>query len=148
MDPNVVLEPNPDGGEGNRRNSYAGLLGELQFVANARQPDIAYTVSRLASYTANPSMQHVTALKRVLRYLSGTRTYEITYKDAPNQPGLFYGYADAAFANADDDKSTSGYVYIAGGSAITWRSKKQTTIALSSMEAENIALSEAAREAC
>ena len=58
------------------------------------------------------------------------------------------GYADAAYANNEDYKSTSGYVFIAQGGAITWRSKKQTTIALSSMKAEYVAISKAAREAC
>jgi hypothetical protein len=92
-------------------------------------------------------MQHTTALKRVLRYLSGTRTYGITYSSNPQYPALL-GYVDAAYANADDLKSTSGYVFLVGRGAITWRSKKQTTIALSSTEAEYVALSEAAREAC
>jgi hypothetical protein len=147
LDPSVALKPNPDGNAGDRSNSYARLLGELQFLANATRPDIAYAVNRLASYTANPSMQHTTALKRILRYLSGTRTYGITYSSNPQYPALL-GYADAAFANADDLKSTSGYVFLVGGGAITWRSKKQTTIALSTTEAEYVALSEAAREAC
>lgn len=61
LDPNVVLEPNPDGSAGDRSNSYARLIGELQFIANATRPDIAHAISRLSSYTANPTMQHVTA---------------------------------------------------------------------------------------
>ena len=150
LDPNVKLEPNPDGNEGNRSNSFARLLGELQFLANGTRPDIAFAVNRLASYTANPSLQHVTALKRILRYLSGTKDLGITYSKTSTNPqdNSFYGFADAAFANHDDHKSTSGYVFLAAGGAITWKSKKQTSIALSSTEAEYVALSEAAREAC
>jgi hypothetical protein len=151
MDPNIKLEPNPDGGNGNRSNSFAKLLGELQFLANAMCPDIVYAVNRLASYMANPSLQHSTALKRILRYLAGMRDYGITYRkpaeDSPISPNAFYGFADAAYANADDYKSTSGYVFIASGGAVSWRSKKQTTIALSSTEAEYVALSEAGHEA-
>ena len=64
LDPNVTIRPNSEGNEGDRSNTYAQLLGELQFVANSTRPDIAYT--------ANPKMQHWTALKRILRYLSGT----------------------------------------------------------------------------
>jgi hypothetical protein len=60
----------------------------------------------------------------------------------------FYGYSDAAYTNSDDCKLTSGYVFIVAGGVITWRSKKQTTVALSSTEAEYIALSEAGHEAC
>ena len=102
LDPNVMLEPNPDGDVSNRSNSYARLIGELQFLANATRPDIAYAISQLSSYTANPTMQHVTALKHVLRYLSGTKTYVITYSDVLDHPNHFYGYADTTFANADD----------------------------------------------
>ena len=149
LDTNIKLEPNPDGNEGNRSNSFARLLGELQFLANCTRPDIAFAVNRLASYTANPSLQHFTAVKRILRYLAGTQDHGITYsKSYINIDNNFYGFADAAFANHDDLKSTTGYVFLASGGAITWKSKKQATIALSSTEAEYVALSEAAREAC
>jgi hypothetical protein len=151
MDPNIKLEPNPDSSDGNQSNSFAKLLGKLQFLANATRPDITYAVNRLASYTANPSLQHSTALKRILRYFAGTRDYGITYRkpaeDLPISPNVFYRFANAAYANADDYKSTSGYVFIASGGAVSWRSKKQTTIALLSMEAEYVALSEAGHEA-
>jgi hypothetical protein len=79
MDTNDKLEPNPDGTEGNRSNSYARLLGELQFLVNATRPDIAYAVNKLAAYTANPSLKHTGMLKRILRYLVGTKSYTITY---------------------------------------------------------------------
>ena len=72
---------------------------------------------------------------------------KIPQNELQQNNNLFHGYADAAYANTDDYKSTSGYVFVVGGGAIMWRSKKQTTIALSSMEAEYIALSEAGREA-
>ncbi len=141
---NITLGPNPEGNMGDRSNSYAQLLGSLQFLANAMRPDIAYAVSRLASYSTNPSLQHTTAIKRILWYLSGTRDYGIKYSNTPSGPNHFSGYTDAAYANADDCKSTTGYMYLAQRGAITWRSKKQTITALSSMEAEYVALSEAA----
>jgi hypothetical protein len=95
------------------------------------------------------SLQHIGTLKRVLHYLQGTKEYGITYQSqTPQGRNLFYGFADAAYANTDDYKSTSGQVFLAAGGAITWRSKKQTVIALSSTEAEYVALSEAGREAC
>ena len=98
LDPNVQILPNPEGNEGDRSNTYVQLLGELQFVANTTCPDIAFSVNRLASYTANPSMQHQTTLKRILHYLSGTHNYGITYKYAPG-PIIFKGFADAAYDN-------------------------------------------------
>ncbi len=147
LDPNVVLEPNLDGSAGDQSNSYARLIGELQFVANATRPDIAHAISRLSSYTVNPTMQHVSALKRVLRYLSGTRLYGITYGDILGHPNPFLRYADAAFTNLDEQKSTTGYIFMMAGGAITWHSKKQSITALLSTEAEYIALSEAVHEA-
>ena len=143
-------------------------MGELQYLANATRPDISYAVNRLASYTANPSLEHYGSLKRILRYLAGTKDYGITYRksdglnsdtnlfhgltrnNGPANNGdnnLFHGFTDAAFANADDYKSTTGYVFLASEGAITWKSKKQTIIAMSSTESEYVALSEAGREA-
>ena len=153
MDPNNKITANPDGNEGSKSNSYAKLLGELQFLTNATRPDIAYAVNKLSAYTANPSLQHTGAVKRILRYLKGTKNLAIKYstesdKNLQENTNLFHGYADAAYGNMDDYKSTSGYVFIVGNGAITWRSKKQTSVALSSTEAEYVALSEAGREAC
>ena len=147
LNPNVQLVPNPNGEIGNHSNSFARLLGELQYVANATRPNISYAVNRLASYTANPSLQHTTALKCVLWYLSGTRSLGIIYK-ADVEYLNFIGYTDASYANANKRKSISGYVFIASSGAITWSSKKQVTKALSSTEAEYVAMSEAAWEAC
>lgn len=125
------------------------MLGELQFLANATRPDIAHVINKLSVFTANPSLEHTAALRRVLRYLAGTKTYGITYSAMPHKnrgTNLFHGYADAAFTNSYDEKSTSGYVFLVGGGAITWMSKKQSVIALSSTEAEYVAMSEAGCE--
>jgi len=123
----------------------------------------------LGSYTANPSLEHYRSLKQILRYLAGTKDFRITYQKSqddnngtnlfhgltrnygPNnedgETNIFHGFADAAFANADDYKSTTGYVFLVVGGAITWKSKKQTIIAMSSTESEYVALSEAGHEA-
>jgi len=66
MDPKTIIEANSDGTEGSCSNSYAQLLGELQYLANAMQPNIAFAMNRLALYTTNPSMQHMGTLKRLL----------------------------------------------------------------------------------
>jgi len=144
MDLNETFEPNPDEEEGNRSNPYARLLGELQFLSNATRPDIMFVVNKLASYTTNPSLKHISAIKRILCYLAGTKDYSITYMDFTTHPNIFYRYADAAFeGDSKDHKSTAGYIFITGNGAITWRSKKQTIIALSTTEAEYVVLSEA-----
>ena len=149
MDPNIKLVPNPDDNKENWSNSFARLPGELQFLANSTQPNIAFAMNRLAAYTANLSLQHAKALKQILRYLARTKDLGITYSKVPpnENSNFFYGLADAAYTNHDDRKSTSGYVFLAAGGAITWKSKKQTTIALLSTKAEYVALSEAGRKA-
>jgi hypothetical protein len=150
MDPNLKLEPNLDDNERNQSNSFAKLLGSLQFIANSTQLDISYAVNRIAAYTANPGLQNHGAIKQILKYLAGTKTLGITYKKSSDETGtnnLFHGYADAAYVHANDLKSTTGYVFLAGGGAIMWKSKKQTMIALSLTKAEYIALSEAGHEA-
>jgi len=148
LDPHTPLVPNLEGNIGDRSNSFARLLGELQFIVNATRPDIAYAVNRLALYTTNLSLQHVGALKRILQYLSGMRNHGIVYHALPQQPSFFYGYADASYRNADNRRSISGYVFLARNGAITWCLQKQVSIALLSTEAEYVALSEAAQEAC
>jgi hypothetical protein len=150
MDQNGKLGPNPEINEPNCSNSYARLLGELQYILNSMRPDISFAVNKLATYTANPSLQHYGALKQILWYLAGTKTLGITYssKDATKDHNLFHGFANASFASTDDYKSVTGYVFLSAGGTITWKSKKQTIIALSTTKAEYIALSEAGHEAC
>ena len=89
---------------------------------------------------------HVTAVKRVFRYLNGTRNLGITYQ--PTSDTEILGFTDADWAqDISDRKSTSGYVFTLSGGAISWSSKKQTSVALSTMEAEFVALSHATKDA-
>jgi hypothetical protein len=147
LDPNVPVEPNPEEAEGNCSNLFAQLLGELQYLANATRPDIAFAINRLASYTTNPSMKHYDMLKRILRYLAGTKEYAITYRKSYTKSTPVIGYADTAHANTDEQKSTSGIVFTSAGGAILWKSKKQTLSAQSSTKAEYITLAQAGCEA-
>ena len=136
LDPNITLIPNPDGNVGDCSNSFARLLGELQYIANATHPDITYMVNRLTSYIASLSMQHTIVLKQIPHYLSGTRTHSITYKALPKSKEFFSGYADVAYGNADKNRLTTSYNFLAGNRVITWYLRKQISTALSSMEAE------------
>ncbi|GBE89144.1 hypothetical protein SCP_1501500 [Sparassis crispa] len=154
LDPNTVLEkeePETDD-ECDRDNGYASLIGSLMYAAIATRPDIAHAVQRLSSFTANPGMAHWTAAKRVLRYLSGMRELGIIYGPIadvkPEDQSIFVGYSDADYANdIRDHKSISGYIFKLGNGTITWSSKKQTTVASSTTEAEYMASAEAAKEA-
>jgi hypothetical protein len=93
LHPHIKIVPNPEANEPNRCNTFSQCLGELQFLANMTRPDISYPVNRLGAYMANPSLQHYAALKQILRYLSGTRTFGITYRGSKyeiNEGNLFY----------------------------------------------------------
>ncbi|KAJ8463851.1 hypothetical protein ONZ45_g17438 [Pleurotus djamor] len=145
MDPRVKLTKTPPGIT-HEIPQYAAAIGSLMYAAIGTRPDISYAVQCLSQFTSNPSPEHWTAVKRVLRYLNGTRDQSITYtRDTPIE---LSGYANADWgSNPDDRKSITGYVFRLGDEPITWSARKQPTIALSSMEAETMALSSAAREA-
>ena len=144
---NTIIVPNPDESDGDRSNPFTKLLGELQYLADATRPDISYAVNRLGLYMANPSLTHYRLLKRILRYLAGTRNYGITYRRSQTPYMPILGFADTVFANADDKKSTTGLVFLIGGGAVLWKSIHQTLSALSTTEAEFIALAHAGVEA-
>jgi hypothetical protein len=127
------------------RKDYQTLLGGLMYAAITTHPDITYTVQCLLQFSSNPSPAHHTALKCCYQYLKGTCSLRITFR-ANNDPSLML-YSDADWgSNLDNQKSISGYVSTLAGGVVTWQSKKQPTTALSSMEAEYMALSNSTRE--
>jgi transposase InsO family protein len=133
--------------ENHTKPEYATAIGMLMYAAICTRPDISFAVQTLSQFSVNPTKAHWTALKRVYRYLSGTRSFKLTYGGRDTDTELI-GYTDADWAsNQNDRKSISGYVYMIGGGAITWNSKKQPIVALSSAEAEYIAESHSGREA-
>ena len=129
---------------------YQSAIGALMYAACSTRPDISYAVSTLSQFSANPDGTHFGALKRVLRYLQGTRGCSLTYRatEPVNQQPKLFGYKDSDFANDKSDRrSVSGYVFILCSGAISWASRRQKTTALSTTEAEYVAASEAVREA-
>jgi hypothetical protein len=132
---------------------YRSVIGKLNFLEKSTRPDIAYAVHQCARFTANPKLSHAEAVKNIVRYLKGTSRMGIilNHHEKPLEC-----YADASFggdwnrATASHDvstaKSRTGYVILYCGCPITWASKLQTEIALSTTEAEYIALSTALRE--
>ncbi|KAH8271482.1 hypothetical protein KR026_004277, partial [Drosophila bipectinata] len=108
------------------------------------RPDIAFAVSALSQYNTNFGKQHWMAAKRVLRYLKGTQNHGLFYKRSGQN---LVGYADADWAaNIDDRRSFTGFAFKFASAAISWESKKQRTVALSSTEAEYKALSDSSKE--
>uniref|UniRef100_A0A0A1X768 Retrovirus-related Pol polyprotein from transposon TNT 1-94 n=1 Tax=Zeugodacus cucurbitae TaxID=28588 RepID=A0A0A1X768_ZEUCU len=125
--------------------NYQSLIGSLMYLAISTRPDIMHAVSLLAQRNQDPHSEHEAGAKHVLRYLSKTVDLKLHY--CKNGKPV-KGYADADWANNNTDrKSYTGYSFFLAGSAFSWQSKKQDVVALSSTEAEYIALSTAAKEA-
>ena len=115
------------------------------YVMTCTRPDIAYVVGKLSRFTSNPSEEHWHGVKRVLDYLTKTKNYGLKYI---GYPLVLEGYSDASWVtNQEDYSSTSGWIFMLGGGAISWGSKKQTCITDSTMAAEFIALASASKEA-
>ena len=124
---------------------YKELVGGLMYLAVATRPDIMHTVSTLAQFNDKPEQQHWKAAKRILRYLKGTSDRRLTFKKS-GEP--LTGYVDADWGNCSIDRhSYTGYAFILGSAAVSWKAQKQRSVALSSTEAEYVALTEAAKEA-
>ncbi|XP_059650200.1 secreted RxLR effector protein 161-like [Cornus florida] len=116
---------------------YRSMIGSLLYLA-ATRTDISFTVGVCARYQADPTEQHILAVKRIIRYVNSTLNYGLCYSSESNFE--IAGYTDADWAgNKDDRKSTSGGYFYVGTNLISWYSKKQNYISLSSCEAEYIA---------
>jgi transposase InsO family protein len=128
--------------------SYQRALGALMYPMLGTRPDLAYAVGALGRHAATPGEEHERALDRVFRYLQATKDWCLVYQRGTPDGQILSGFVDADWANERSDRSsTSGYVYKLAGGAISWSSKKQSSIALSSAEAEYIAGAHAAKEA-
>ena len=127
------------------QKEYASLVGAFLYVAVCTRPDIAFAVNHLARYTREPRQAHWDAAKRVLLYLKGTSTFGLAYRRDGNP--LFEVFSDADYAgNRTDRRSITGYLVKLNGAAVSWSSKRQTTVACSTAEAEYQAMSATARE--
>jgi hypothetical protein len=128
-----------------KRRPYSSVVGSLMYTMVCTRPDICYAVGLVSRFQSNPGEMHWKAVKRILRYLKGTADYCLCYQGSNLS---LEGYTDADWAgDPDERKSTSGYAFLLNGGAITWYSKKQTCVALSTMEAEYVACSTAVQEA-
>lgn len=113
---------------------YQRLVGKLIYLSHTR-PDIAYAVSVVSQFMHQPQKQHMDAIMRILAYLKTTPSRGIVFRNNGNLD--IKAYTDADWAGSPvDRKSTSGYFVLVGGNLVTWRSKKQKVVALSSAEAE------------
>lgn len=143
MEVNLQFEKTKPGEE--VQAPYRELIGSLLWIATCTRPDISFAVSKLASYSNNPSELHWKSTKRILRYLKGTQNFGLIYnKEAEAN---LIGYVDSDYAGDQQDRlSVTGFAFKFAGSTISWQSRKQKTVAQSTCEAEYMALAEAARE--
>jgi Reverse transcriptase (RNA-dependent DNA polymerase)/GAG-pre-integrase domain len=149
----TTLGKDIDGPEMTEDWNYASVVGMLMYLSNNSRPDIAFAVHQCARFTHFPNQSHAVAVKSIVRYLIGTRTQGLVLQ--PTTDLSINCFVDADFAGlfgSEDDqdpscaKSRTGYIIYVGGCPLTWGSKLQTEIALSTCEAEYVALASALRE--
>uniref|UniRef100_A0A2N9GSE2 CCHC-type domain-containing protein n=1 Tax=Fagus sylvatica TaxID=28930 RepID=A0A2N9GSE2_FAGSY len=126
---------------------YASAVGCLMYAMVCTRPDLAHAVSTVSRYMANPGREHWNAVKWIFRYLKGTAEHGILFSRQLGTNSVV-GYVDADYAGeVDDRRSTTSYVFTLSGGPICWKSTLQSIVAMSTTEAEYMAVAEAAKEA-
>lgn len=145
MDVNTRLVKSTEESKDEKDYPYKEAVGSLIYLMIGSRPDIAYSVGRLSQFMDAYDKTHWTAVKHILRYLKGTLDLGITYRgDGTNK---LQGFCDSDYAGDQETrKSTSGFIFILNGGAVSWSSKLQRITALSTTEAEYISLAEAAKQ--
>jgi hypothetical protein len=129
----------------NVKNEYQRVIGSLMYIMLGTRGDIAYAVSAASRHLANPGPQHMKLARRILRYLKGTKSLSLAYK---GQLQMLRGFTDADWAGCHQTRrSTAGYLFNIRSGAISWQSKRQNIVALSTCEAEFMGQTQATKEA-
>jgi hypothetical protein len=122
---------------------YRDVIGSLLYLARGSRPDIMHSVAVASQHVQNPTVQDVVRVKRILRYLNGTRDYVLRFT---NGECLIDAYCDSDWGNSKDRKSMTGILIYLCGNPIMWYSKKQSCVATSAAESEYIALAKCFQE--
>lgn len=131
-----------------KRVPYASAVESIMYAVKSTRPDVAFAQNLTSRYQQNPGEAHWTAFKNILKYFMATKEMFLVYGGTPTAELDVTGYCDASWkGDKDDTKSQTGYVFVINGGAVDWRSRKQSTLAMSATESEYIAASEAAMEA-
>jgi hypothetical protein len=152
MDPSVSLTSvhtpsTPEDEAFMRTVPYVSAVGALMYLAIATRPDIAFAMGVLCRFMARPGPEHWKAAKHLFCYLRSTIDYQLTYAPDASVPQLFYAYSNADHGgNCNNGRSTSAYVVKIGWGAVSWMSRLQPIVALSTTEAEFIAAASAGQE--
>lgn len=130
------------------KHEYAAQLGSVMYAMTTTRLDIAFAVSSLAQHTKNPGPEHWKALQRIFLYLRSTIDYYVTFGGIEKNQADLAGYTDASYAkDPATRRSTRAFIFTLNGGPICWSSKRQATVALSTAEAEYMAMYQAIREA-
>jgi hypothetical protein len=147
LETGTVLEASGEGTELCGENvPYREAVGALMYLMTGTRPDIATAVSMVSRFLSAPRLHHWTAVKRIFRYVLKTANQGICFTRRGDLN--ITGYSDADWAgDLESRKSRSGYIFMLGGGAVSWQSRLQDTVALSTAEAEYVAAVEAGKEA-
>jgi hypothetical protein len=127
------------------RVPYSSAVGSLMYAMVCSRPDLAHALSVVSRFMANPGKEHWKAVQWIFRYLRGTSHACLQF--GKSRDGII-GYVDSDFAgDLDKRRSLTGYVFTIGGCAVSWKTTLQSTVALSTTEAEYMAVAEACKEA-
>ena len=124
---------------------YREAVGSLMYLMVGTRPDLAFAIGKLSRFVSCYGKEHWATIKRVLRYVQGSMDKGLVFDK--NSSCVLRGFSDADWAGDHETRrSTTGFTFIFGGAAVSWCSKLQKTVALSTMEAENMALCEVSKE--
>ena len=124
--------------------AYHEAVGSLMYAMLGTRPDIAFAVQMVSCFATNPGPAHWEAVKKVFKYLKGTRELWLTYG---RQGSTLEGYSDADGSMAEDRHAITGYAFIINGGAVSWSTKRQEIVSLSTTESEYIAATHTTKEA-
>ena len=126
---------------------YRSIVGSLIYAMTGTRPDICYVVTLLSQYMSKPTKAHLNIAKNVLRYIKGTLNFCLRFVKCDGNVELS-GCSDSDWGGSEDRRSFTGYCFQlnANGPLISWKSKKQQSVALSTCEAEYMALVAAVQE--
>jgi hypothetical protein len=123
---------------------YHEAVGSLMYAMIATRPDICFAVQTVSRFSTNPGQTHWDAVKKIFRYLKGTRDLWLTYGVENSE---LTGFTDADGSMAEDRRAVTGYAFLINGGAISWSAKRQEIVSLSTTESEYVAITHASKEA-
>lgn len=125
---------------------YKQIVGKLMYASTSTRPNIMFAVGYLARFAAHPTLHHIQIAKKLLRYLSGKSNIKINFPSS-HLPIVLEGFADADYAESNDRRSTTSYIFTINQGAVSWKSRLQRSTALSSTKSEYMSYSDATTEA-